>query len=69
MLALSPGELWARLPDSPGFGDWEVRPRHSWNYVLSLDPDPADPAAACTVSRFGPTSPPFGLRNAQRFLG
>ena len=36
-LALSPGEVWTRLPDSPGFGDFEVRPRRSWNYALETE--------------------------------
>lgn len=33
-MALSPGEIWERIPGSPGFGDYEVRARYSWNYGL-----------------------------------
>jgi hypothetical protein len=38
VLALRIGEEWRRLPDSPGLGDWEVRPTTPWNYALSADP-------------------------------
>lgn len=63
VLALSPGEVWSRLPGSEGFGDWEVRPRASWNYGLKLDP--TRPNETCEVQRFGPTSPAFTLRNGR----
>ena len=63
LLAFSPGETWSRLPGSEGFGDWEVRPRHSWNFGLALDP--AAPNGGCEVRRFGPTSPPFTLKNGR----
>lgn len=67
VLALSPGEVWTRLPDSGGFGDWEVRPRRSWNFAVCIDP--ARPMSGVEVTRLGPTSPPFTLGNAQRFRG
>jgi hypothetical protein len=59
VLTYCPGEVWSRLPGSPGFGDYEVRPRRSWNIALLAD------EAAIThteVERHGPQSPPFGLR-------
>ena len=34
IMALSPGEVWERIPGSTGFGDYEVRARYSWNYGL-----------------------------------
>jgi hypothetical protein len=60
VLAYAPGEIWERLPDTPGFGDWEVRPRRSWNVGLVLDPDRA--AEVARIERLGVSSPPFGLR-------
>jgi hypothetical protein len=60
VLAYSPGEIWERIPESPHFGDWEVRPRHAWNIALALDASTV--ASAAHVERFGPQSPPFGLR-------
>ena len=63
VLAYSPGESWTRLPDSAGFGDWEVRPRHSWNFGLAVDP--AAPERQCEVERLGPTSPPFTLKTGR----
>lgn len=58
VLAFSPGEVWERLPGSVGFGDWEVRPRRSWNVGLAIDEAALDGAR---VERFGRASPPFGL--------
>jgi hypothetical protein len=54
IMALSPGEIWERIPGSTGFGDYEVRARYSWNYgVLPIDPEKSRPL-------FGPlSSPPF----------
>jgi hypothetical protein len=49
VLAVSVPEIWERIPDTPGFGDWEVRPRKSWNYGLQLDPN--NPAANCKIKR------------------
>ncbi|MGI8748395.1 MAG: beta-L-arabinofuranosidase domain-containing protein, partial [Deinococcus sp.] len=63
VLAFSPGESWSRLPGSEGFGDWEVRPRHSWSFGLALDP--ASAGEFCRIERLGPTSPPFPLRNGR----
>ena len=63
VLAYSPGEIWERIPDSPGFGDWEVRPRRGWNIALAVDG--ATVASVARVERFGPQSPPFGLRTGR----
>jgi hypothetical protein len=67
VLAFSPGEIWSRLPGSVGFGDWEVRPRRSWNIALAARPDEA--AAMSRVERLGVPSPPFGLRTGSPPLG
>jgi hypothetical protein len=67
VLAYSPGEIWDRLPDSVGFGDWEVRPRRSWNAVLAIDPDRLAPVAR--VERLHVASPPFGLRTGSPPFG
>jgi DUF1680 family protein len=37
--ALPVGEAWSRIPNSPGFGDWEVSPTTPWNYALAADPE------------------------------
>jgi hypothetical protein len=58
VLALALGEAWTRLPNSPGFGDWEVRPTTPWNYAPALDP--ADPGAGCRVEYGIVGTPPFG---------
>jgi hypothetical protein len=60
VLAYAPGEIWERLPGSPAFGDWEVRPRRAWNVAVVLDPD--RPVDGAVVERPGVASPPFGLR-------
>jgi len=54
IMALSPGEIWERIPGSGGFGDFEVRARYSWNYgLLPIDSEKSRPS-------FGPlSSPPF----------
>jgi Beta-L-arabinofuranosidase, GH127 len=55
VLAISVPEIWERIADTPKFenatrfGDWEVRPRKSWNYGLQLDSE--NPAATCKVER------------------
>ncbi len=67
VLAYSPGEIWARLPDSPGFGDWEVRPRRSWNAALVIDPDHV--AEVAMIERLPVGSPPFGLRTTSPPFG
>lgn len=67
VLAYAPGEIWERLPGSIGFGDWEVRPRRSWNMALVLDPDRA--AEVARVERLGVASPPFGLRSGSPPFG
>jgi hypothetical protein len=38
IFALQIGEAWTRIPGSPGFGDWEIRPTTPWNYALGADP-------------------------------
>jgi hypothetical protein len=58
-MAASPGEIWTRLPDSPGLGDFEVRPRRGWNVGLAIRPDSVDEVAR--VERSGVQSPPWGL--------
>jgi hypothetical protein len=58
VFALQIGEEWTRIPGSPGFGDWEVRPTTPWNYGLELDPD--NPEATCRVERNRMSAPPFG---------
>jgi hypothetical protein len=56
IMALSPGEIWERIPGSTGFGDYEVRARYSWNYGLL----PFDPGKARRL--VGPrSSPPFQI--------
>jgi hypothetical protein len=67
VLAYAPGEIWERLPDSPGFGDWEVRPRRSWNVALAVDPDRV--ADVARIERLGVGSPPFGLRTGSPPFG
>jgi hypothetical protein len=59
-LAFWPGEIWERMPGSPGFGDWEVRPRNSWGFALALDPKKLD---RYTVETRDVPSPPFDLQN------
>ena len=59
VLALSPGELWTKLPTDEGFGDWEIRNRRSWNYALDFGSQ--DPASACRVERFTVPERPFSL--------
>jgi hypothetical protein len=56
IMALSPGEIWERIPGSTGFGDYEVRARYSWNYgLLAFDPEK-------TPRLVGPrSSPPFQI--------
>ena len=58
-LVASPGEIWTRLPDSPGLGDYEVRPRRGWNMGLAVRPETI--AAVAMVERAGVSSPPWGL--------
>lgn len=67
VLAFSPGEIWHRLPGSGAFGDWEVRPRRSWNMALIVGPDGLP--RSVRIERFGSVSPPFGLRTGQPPFG
>jgi hypothetical protein len=67
VLAFSPGEVWQRLPGSEAFGDWEVRPRRSWNVALTVDE--ATIGSLAQVQRLGVVSPPFGLRTGRPPLG
>ena len=66
VLALSPGELWNRLPLDEGFGDWELRPRRSWNYALELGDEPD---IACRVERFEVPQQPFSLESSRPNAG
>ena len=66
VLAFAPGEIWSRIEDSrdiAGFGDFELRPRRSWNYAIdlpNLEPDAL--ALACKVQHHDVPSPPFSHR-------
>lgn len=62
-LAFWPGEIWERIPGSEGFGDWEVRPRGSWNFGLALD---LGRVGECKVDRSELPSPPFSLKNPRQ---
>ncbi len=57
VMALSPGEIWERIPGSAGFGDYEVRARQSWNFGLV-------PFASGEVqAKLHPvTAPPVGIQ-------
>lgn len=57
VLALPIGEDWQRIPDRPGFGDWEVRPTTPWNYGLAVNGN-TTPSNSRVVLR-GVPSPPF----------
>lgn len=59
VLALSPGELWTKLPTGEGFGDWEIRHRRSWNYALDFGTDA--PATVCRVERLLVPEHPFSV--------
>ncbi len=61
LFALEIGEEWSRLPGSPGFGDWEVRPTTPWNYALAPDWDRgiADSERAPAIETSAPGMPPF----------
>ncbi len=37
VFALPVEEQWHRIPGSPDFGDWEVRPLTPWNYALAVE--------------------------------
>ncbi len=66
LFALEIGEEWSRLPESPGFGEWEVRPTTPWNYALAWDwgSDAAGHAHAPAAEVFEPKTPPFGRDQA-----
>mgnify|MGYP001812185939 FL=1 len=66
-LAASPGEVWTRLPDSPGLGDYEVRPRRNWNAGLAVRPETI--AAVAMVERIGVGWPPRGLTTGAPPIG
>jgi Beta-L-arabinofuranosidase, GH127 len=57
VLVLSPGEVWERISGSEHFGDWEVRPRHSWNYGLLVGPSTT--WSSGHIERMPVTSPRF----------
>lgn len=58
VMVYAPGEIWERIPDSEGFGDWEVRPRSGWNVGIAVD---EDILAGARVERSEPGPLPFGL--------
>lgn len=66
VLAFAPGEIWSRIEDSRdigGFGDFELRPRRSWNYAIDLpNLEPEAIALACKVVHHDLPSPPFSHR-------
>lgn len=39
LMALTPGEIWEKIPGGALTGDWEVRPRSTWNYALDVQPE------------------------------
>jgi len=55
-----PGEIWDHIQGSPGFGDWEVRPRNTWSFALAIDPKKLDQYKIETATV---RSPPFLLEN------
>jgi Beta-L-arabinofuranosidase, GH127 len=59
VLALSPGELWTKLPTDEGFGDWELRNRRSWNYALEFGG--SEPHEVCRIERSAVPALPFSL--------
>lgn len=59
-LVFWPGEIWERIADSPGFGDWEVRPRNSWSFALAIDPTQLD---RYVIESAEVPAPPFFLKN------
>lgn len=67
VLALSPGELWTKLPTSEGFGDWEIRHRRSWNYALDFGTDA--PETVCRVERFPVPEHPFSVGTSRPDAG
>lgn len=67
ILALSPGELWTKLPTGEGFGDWELRNRRSWNYALDLGG--TGPETVCRVERFNVPDLPFSLGSSRPDAG
>lgn len=60
VMAYSPGEIWERVGDAADPGDWEVRPRWSWN--IGLDVDDAS-LADIRPELAAPGAQPFGLTN------
>ena len=66
-LVASPGEIWTRLPGSPGLGDFEVRPRRGWNMGLAVRPETI--AAVAKVERLDVGSPPWGMTTGAPPLG
>ena len=66
LFALEISEEWSRLPESPDFGEWEVRPTTPWNYALAWDwgSDAAGHAHGPAAEVFEPKTPPFGRDQA-----
>ena len=48
-MVVSVPEIWERIPGAAGLGDWEVRPRKSWNFAIALEPE--QPDKTCEISR------------------
>ncbi|WP_432842131.1 beta-L-arabinofuranosidase domain-containing protein [Dactylosporangium sp. CA-092794] len=53
-LTLGIPENWVAVPGAPGLGEWEVRPRRSWNYALDISR-----AEEWRVETPGPGAVPF----------
>jgi len=49
IMAVAVPEIWQPIPDAPGLGDWELRPRNAWNYALNINPE--NPSDTCEVVR------------------
>ncbi|WP_162237727.1 beta-L-arabinofuranosidase domain-containing protein [Agreia sp. Leaf244] len=59
-LALRVPENWIPVAGAPGLGEWEVRPRTSWNFAI----DSVDAAPDWAVIRRAPGPVPFSLADA-----
>ncbi|MBL8701267.1 MAG: glycoside hydrolase family 127 protein [Alphaproteobacteria bacterium] len=60
-MAFSPGEIWQRIPETPGFGDWQVTPRTSWNLAVEFTADTRVVDAKIERRPSGPM--PFALQD------
>lgn len=57
VMVLSPGEKWIAVEDAPGFGEWEIHRRGSWNEALR----DLDLAASWEIDREKPAPAPWSL--------